>query len=229
MKTMRTLNLPVFPPPSPADFSIARLRAGLGHPQGGKFIHRVDHFVLGPIGTNMQQACIAWNQELEIEQYASITLCETPEHCLRSAQAVTDPGVFPTFWTCAVYYKLNELFFENTDTYPFMFSFNYPLDRMQLCTRSGLVQSEEWSVQPGWVVASHPSPAPLVNELGIQVRHTTSNSQAAALCASGETELCITTAKAAALHDLDPVHEFGSPIMVFFIGTTKHGLNVLRG
>lgn len=217
----RMMNLPVFA--APPNASEADLANGLTHPR----VEVIAHYVLGPKGTNMEQVCQAWNRARGVEDKAHIVLCSTPEESLDCARRMTDPGVMPTFWTCAVYYKLNKLFFENPDTYPFLFCYSFPLDNMQLCVRKELAAAE---FSPDWRVASHPSPAPLVRRsITNPVVGTTSNGQAAKLCAAGETEACITTAKAAALHGLVTFHEFGSPIMVFFVGTTQHGLDVLLG
>lgn len=187
---------------------------------------RIVNFVLGPAGTNMEQACKAWMCANGVCDKAEIVLCRTPEDALAQARLVTDEGVVPTFWTCAVFYALNRLFFENPDVYPFAFQFPFALDNMQLCVRSEM-QGQEWDAH--WQIASHPSPAPLVAGLGNEVVLTTSNAKAAQLCAENVVEVCITTAQAAALHELVTVHEFGSPTMIFFVGTTQHGLDVLQG
>ena len=209
------MNLPVF---SPVPLSLRQWQLAQ--------VVKIQHFVLGPVGTNMQQACKAWNMKNALEQKAHITLCKTPEDCLAQARLVSEKGVLPLFWTCAVYYALNQFFFNNPDTFPFLFSFNFPLDNMQLCVREELA-NKEWNND--WRIASHPSPAPLVAGLVNQATLTTSNAQAAKLCAGGEVEACITTAQAAKIHGLTMVHEFGSPNMVFFAGTTQHGVSVLQG
>lgn len=146
---------------------------------------------------------------------------------MEQARCIVERGVLPTFWTCAVYYKLNTLFFENPDTFPFLFCYSFPLDKMQLCARPNLAAAKCFHAE--WRIASHPSPAPLVQNLPNLVVEARSNGEAAKMCAESKAELCITTARAAALNSLVMLHEFGSPIMVFFVGTTEHGLNVLFG
>jgi len=185
---------------------------------------QASHYVLGPDGTNMVQACKAWTQENKLSERTKIVLCSTPEDSLVQARLTKIDGVVPLFWTCAVFYALNQIFFRNPDIYPFLFSFNYKLDNMQLCVMSRLSE-KEWCNE--WKIGSHQSPAPLVASLSNLVVDATSNSEAARLCADGKFEACITTAQAAKIYGLAMVHEFGSPIMVFFIGTTQHGLETL--
>lgn len=186
---------------------------------------RIIHFVLGPAGTNMEQACKAWQCAEGVCAKSEIVLCRTPEDALAQARLVTDEGVVPTFWTCAVFYALNKLFFSNHDVYPFAFIFPFPLDAMQLCVKAERA-GKDWGTE--WRIASHPSPSPLIDGMG-EVVLTTSNAQAAKMCAEGETEACITTAQAASIHGLVQVHEFGSPTMIFFAGTTQHGMDILLG
>jgi len=136
------------------------------------------------------------------------------------------------FWTCAVFYALNQLFFRNPDTYPFTFTFNYPLDNMQLCCRPEVREQFHTSKLFDWRVASHPSPEPLIDNAlrgVVAVTKAYSNADAAKRCTDGEVEACITTAQAATIHGLTMIHEFGSPVMVFFAGTTEHGMRVLLG
>lgn len=214
------MNLPIFP--AAPTLSAAELTFCLVSSR----VRRVIHFALGPAGTNIAQACESWTQETGIQDKAEVVLCSTPEDSLAKARLVTDEGVLPLFWTCAVYYALNQLFFNNPDVFPFLFTHNMPLDTMQLCVRAELREQE---IASDWRIASHPSPAPLTKGLACEVIRTTSNAQAAVMCERGEVELCITTAQAAKIHGLATVHEFGSPIMVFFGGTTQHGMNVLLG
>jgi hypothetical protein len=214
------MNLPIFPD-APTQ-SAAELAHCLLSPR----VRRVVNFALGPEGTNIAQASAFWTRKMGICGKAETVLCKTPEKSLEKARLVTVEGIVPIFWTCAVYFKLNVFFFSNPDIFPFLFVVNMPLDAMQLCARAELRGQE---IAPGWKIASHASPAPLIAGLPNLVVEADSNAHAAIKCASGETEACITTAQAAALHKLYTLHEFGSPIMVFFGGTTRHGINVLLG
>jgi hypothetical protein len=216
-------NLPVFP--SALNLSVHEIQSRLA----SSAVRQVTNFVLGPTGNNIEQACKAWIQEKGIKEKAEIVLCRTPEDSLVQARLVEGDGVVPLFWTCAVFFRLYQLFFLNSDTYPFLLSFNFLLDNMQLCCRPEHLEQLKEHKDSKWRVASHPSPASLLAGLSYPVINATSNADAAIRCARGEVELCVTTAQAAKIHELTMLHEFGSPTMVFFAGTTKHGMRVLRG
>lgn len=135
------MNLPKFN--SASTLSEAELLSRLHCPQ----IRKVIHFALGPIGTNIAQACNSWNHANGIQEKAEVILCSTPEASLAQARLVSEEGVLPLFWTCAVYFALNQLFFSNPDVLPFLFSHNMPLDNMQLCVR-GELAGQDWN--SGW-------------------------------------------------------------------------------
>lgn len=185
-------------------------------------VRKVIHYALGPAGTNISQAAVQWSRRMGVEHKSEVILCTTPEDAVRQAREISEPGVLPLFWTCAVYFRENELFFENPDTLPFLFAETMNLDEMQLAVRH-----ENRALSPGMLVASHLSPAPLVKEAALKVVQANSNAAAAQMCASGKVDACITTESARRIHSLRQVHSFGSPPMVFFGGTTKHGIAVL--
>jgi len=214
------MNLPIFP--AAPTLSTAELAHCLLSPR----VRCVVNFALGPEGTNIAQAAELWARKKGIYRKVTTKLCQTPEESLTKARLVLEAGTLPLFWTCAVYYKLHRFFFGNPDVFPFLFSYNMPLDAMQLCVRAELRGQE---IASGWRIASHASPAPLIADLPNLMVEADSNAHAAIKCATGQTEMCITTAQAAELHKLYTLHKFGSPIMVFFGGTTRHGLNVLLG
>lgn len=201
-------------------------------------VQKVRCFALGPEGTNISQACRKWIDRMAIDFKTVVELGETPEKCLEMARMVAGPGEIGIFWTCAVFYALNKLFFENPDVYPFFIEEVMLLDEMQLATRTEVVERfggrplEQW--EEGWQkdmqVASHPSPAPLVKGCfhELAVVKANSNAYAAQLCVKGQVDFCITTEKARKLHGLEKVHSFGSPEMVFFGGITGHGAQVVR-
>ncbi len=191
-------------------------------------IREIRHFVLGPPGTNIDQAARKWAKENNLFHKSKFVYCETPEKEIEEAKKIEDDKVFPLFWTCAVYYKLYKVFFENPDTAPFLIVCSMRLNRMQLCTREEKAKQIKNGIPSHWKIASHPSPAPLLNSLKCKVLLTTSNSKAAELCKKGEADLCITTEEARKKYGLVKIHEFGSPWMVFFAGTTRHGVEILK-
>ena len=191
-------------------------------------IREIRHFVLGPPGTNIDQAARKWTKENNLFHRSKFVYCETPEKEIEEAKKIKDDKVFPVFWTCAVYYKLYKVFFENPDIASFLIVYSMRLNRMQFCTREEKAKEIKNGIPSHWKIAAHQSPAPLLNSLKCKVLLTTSNSKAAEICAQGRVDACITTEKARQLYGLVKIHEFGSPMMVFFAGTTRHGIEILK-
>lgn len=191
-------------------------------------IERIQCYALGPAGTNISQAAARWAERMGVLEKTDIILCKTPEASLEKARAVDEEGVIGLFGTCAVYYALNTLFFENPSTLPFFAQEIMFLDEMQLATRADCAKAMDVKVPGAWRVASHPSPAPLVRNLGCAVELVNSNAQAADECAQGKVELCITTESARQSRKLVKLHSFGSPPMVFFYGIAGPSISVVR-
>ncbi len=202
-------------------------------------VRKVRCFALGPKGTNILQACQRCIDRMGIRHKAVVELGDTPEECLEKARGVVGREV-AIFWTCAVYFGLKELFFQNPDVYPFFITEVMRLDKMQLVTRQDIIDSFEgvpWEFWPSewWQevrVASHPSPAPLLEGFipDEAIVKANSNAHAAELCAvERSVEVCITTERSRDLYDLKELHSFGSPEMLFFGGITGHGANIIRG
>lgn len=179
---------------------------------------------LGPEGTNIEQAARLWVKRLKLTHKAEIVLRDTPEESLALARSITEKGVLAVFWTCAVYKNEHRLFFANPDVYPFYFQQEMALDEMQLACKpvDALQINIDVGLPVSWRVASHPSPATLVDGLA-EVVLANSNAAAARDCASGKAELCITTESARKVYGLEKIHSFGSPSMIFFGGVTQHG------
>jgi len=218
--------LPVFPSVSnlPQDpDEIARILVSSA-------VREVRCFALGPAGTNIAQACERWLRRLGIEDKSTMTLCPTPEDSVVAARRETAPerGILGIFWTCAVFDREKEVFFKNPDVYPFFVQEIMLLDEMQLATRPELAAVYDGAIPAHWRIASHPSPAPLLEMLPSTVRLARSNADAAEICAAGETEACITTESARQIHGLVKIHSFGSPPMVFFGGITGGGARFFR-
>ena len=193
-------------------------------------VNEVRCFALGPEGTNIAQACRRWLRRVGIEGKSTMILCPTPEDSVIAARRETEPelGILGIFWTCAVFDREKEVFFENPDTYPFFVQETMLLDEMQLATRPELAAQAFPALPAHWRIASHPSPAPLVDGLSRTVVRVRSNADAAARCAAGDFEACITTESARQIHGLTGLHRFGSPPMVFFGGITYAGARLFR-
>jgi hypothetical protein len=214
------LGLPVFQPAPDIQPEVLR----------SETITKVVCCALGPLGNNIEQASVLWLKNMGVENKGEVVLGETPEVCLATARSITEEGVVSVFWTCAVYYDENKFFFGNPDVFPFFFQQVMPLDEMQLATTPALatVLMDRSNIPAGWTIASHPSPAPLVDKLDCQVILHNSNAASAVACSKCEVDLCITTESARQKYGLVKLHSFGSPIMVFFGGITRHGLEQLK-
>jgi hypothetical protein len=193
-------------------------------------VREVRCFALGPEGTNIAQACRRWLLRNGIEEKSTMVLCPTPEESVIACRRETavDRGILGLFWTCAVFDREKEVFFENPDVYPFFVQETMLLDEMQLAARPDRLAESGGAVLAHWRIASHPSPAPLLAELPCPVVRVRSNADAAARCAAGEFEACITTESARLIHGLTRLHVFGCPPMVFFGGITAEASRLFR-
>lgn len=219
--------LPVFPPAWDLPQDPAEIEKVLA----SDAVREVRCFALGPEGTNIAQACVRWLRRVGIEDKSKLFLCPTPEDSVVDARRETEAerGILGLFWTCAVFDREKEVFFRNADSYPFFVQETMLLDEMQLATRPELASAYGRSIPGHWRIASHPSPAPLVEMLPCEVVLARSNADAAAVCAAGGTDACITTESARQIYGLAKLHSFGSPPMVFFGGITTEGAKLFRG
>lgn len=185
-------------------------------------IREVRIFVLGPEGTNIFEAAKLWAKERSIESKCSFTLCATPEEAVYEAKKVKGENILPVFVLCAVYYKLHELYFFNTDCLFFMDHLYMKLGDMQLAALS-------YSEKNNYKVFAHPSPAKLVDSIdNVNLEYSDSNGYAARRCKEEEGSLCITTEKARSIYELEKIYDFGSPFMLFTFGTSYNGVKLLE-
>jgi len=206
-------------------------------------VREIRNFVLGPgLISNIPQACQMWLERTGLIGKATLIPGRTPDEYLAVARAVTEPGVVPLYWTCAVFGREKDLFFgPGLNTLMFYVSQIMPLDSMQLAAVPDKLTSEiindiceHLKLPSCWrKVASHKSPAPLLGDL-LQVNphiewvEATSNGAAAEMCREGTVDAGIVTETARAAYNLLQIHNYGCPDMVFFGGLTEHGANVLR-
>lgn len=219
----------------PSSEGIPRSPAEIRRVLNSSLITKVVCYLLGPEGTNIGQTGIEWIEKMGIGLKTEVVFTETPEEALMKARKIKVPGEIGMFWTCAVFYALKDLFFENPDVFPFFVIKERPLDEMQLATTEDRAQEifANSGVWPeGWSVASHPSPAPLVKYLqdrrAVQIIKANSNSHAASMCVNGDVSGCITTESSRKIYNLVKIHSFGSPPMIFFGGITSHGVRIVR-
>jgi hypothetical protein len=220
-----TAKLPVFPPAAGLPGATETTRRVLG----SRVVRSVNSYALGPDGTNIIRAATQWHVEMSIAHKATVIPCSTVEESIMLTRANNSNGCLSIFWTCAVYFRENQVFFENPDLLPFTFWQILPLDEMQLaCPPALAAEFESATVCAGWRILTHLSPAPLVKSLGCEVIEARSNADAAVRCAAGEAEACVTTEAARLRYGLSKLHGFGSPDMFFFGGVAPHGLALLR-
>lgn len=186
-------------------------------------VEKISVFALGPEGTNIEQASRAWSEKLDVALKTEIHLEDTPYHALEHARTVTDSKEFPIIVTCAVYNRLNNLYFSNHDCCLFFHHLYMKLDNMQLAARENVT-----FLPDNWAIATHPSPRPLLAGLPNTIIETNSNSYSAKLCREGKVDCCITTESARSKYSLVNLHTFGSPMMLFLFGTTNHGTDIYK-
>ncbi len=187
-------------------------------------IRAVPVYALGPAGTNLQQASQKWIKAMEIEKKSEITLCPTPEISVERAQEVSEPGIVPIFALCAVYFSLCRLYFKHGSNYTFLSHLYAPLDEMQLASHHNSLNE----LAPNAKIATHVSPASLLDDTAYERVIVNSNSEAARRCAAGDVDACITTESARKIYGLKRNFLFGSPSMLFTFGTTRHGVEELK-
>lgn len=219
-KTLAPFQLPIFSSYRDLPRTAADARRALR----SSTIRSVRSYALGPAGTNIIQAAERWHEAMGIAKKSELLPCDTPEQAVLQARATTEQGVLAVYWTCAVFIRENQVFFDNPDTLPFIFQQTMQLDDMQLAARPEVVSGSSAE----WRILSHPSPAPLVSRLACSIIHVNSNADAARRCAAGEGDACITTETARRIYGLATVHSFGSPEMVFFGGICQPGAALLR-
>lgn len=186
-------------------------------------VRKIEIFALGPEGTNIGIASRKWVRELGLQDKAAIHYAKTPEESLELANRIRGRGIFPVFVTCAVYNRLNEIFFSHPDCYTFFHHYYMKLDQLQLAARE-----QKDRIPEEWVIASHPSPRVLLRNLPNTIVDAYSNAHAAMLCGMKEVDCCITTESAKNIYGLKTIFNFGQPVMCFFFGTTLHGMEILK-
>ncbi len=213
-----------FPKFSPGEWTLEAKTKALRSP----VVKKVVSLALGPNGTNIAQAAGRWHEEMGISNKAEIRLCDLPETAVTQTLELHEQGILGVFWTCAVFKRLYQIFFEHPETFPFFFQYDMLLDDMQLAAVSR--ERSKLDSPASMVIATHVSPAPLVASLVIahaRVVDASSNAEAARRCEAGEVTACITTETARLMQHLVTLHRFGSPLMVFFGGITEAGLQLL--
>lgn len=203
------------------DFSYHDFRALLSL----QSVERAPFHALGPAGTNIERASADYLQVVGLNGKGQHIVHPTgiePRSYAAMAAEQRAPGVVPMHMECAVYYGMKDLDAERPQELVFADHQYMPLIAMQLASQAA---SMEELAQRGRIrIASHPSPLPLIHSLlrngdAVEYVKASSNSAAAQMVESGQADACITTEAARQASRLHMHHLFGSPMMIFTVGT----------
>lgn len=159
---------------------------------------------LGPSGTNCEAAAWHWLRENRRVR-GQVVLHPTLEDAV---PAVLEQPGSSVLLGCVVYPRLNELVFQNLDTLVLRECFVMPTHSMVLAAPSaGTIRT----------LLSHPAPVNLLDGRDVSIELASSNAAAAAACAQGRSDACITTSCAAEANGLLVIEDFGPVSMGFSI------------
>ena len=163
---------------------------------------------LGPVGTNLEKAAHYWFNGQGRD--GTVVLHTQVEDGLADMRFDGSDAIL----ACAVYPRLHDLVFQNLHRLEMVDSFILDTYDMVLATRPGQ--------QSVTTIVTHPAPSSLVTARG-QITLSSSNSRAAADCAAGLFDACVTTSQAARRAGLDVIENFGPVPMVFTLHAGKGG------
>jgi prephenate dehydratase len=163
---------------------------------------------LGPTGTNLEKAAHRWFADRQ--RPGEVVLHAQVEDGLEVMKFDGTEAIL----ACAVYPRLHDLVFSNLHRLTMADSFILDTYDMVLATRPG-----QGAVT---TIVTHPAPSCLVANRG-KISYASSNSVAAADCAAGKFDACVTTARAAQTEGLRTLENFGPVPMVFTLHVGKAG------
>jgi hypothetical protein len=169
---------------------------------------------LGPTGTNLEMAAHRWLRRQGRD--GTVVLHAQVEDGLDSMRFDGSDAIL----ACAVYPRLHDLVFQNLHRLAMVDSFILDTYEMVLATRPG-----QRSVA---TIVTHQAPSSLVASRG-QVSLSSSNSRAAADCAAGLYDACLTTDRAARSAGLRVIESFGPVPMVFTLHAGMGGAAAPHG
>jgi hypothetical protein len=161
---------------------------------------------LGPAGTNLEKAARFWFTGQR--RTGTVVLHDHVEDGLDAMRFDGTEAIL----ACAVYPRLHDLVFRNLHRLEMIDSFILDTYDMVLAVRPG-----QRSIA---TIAAHPAPSSLVAARG-RICLSSSNSRAAADCAAGLYDACVTTDLAAGAEGLDIIENFGTVPMVFTMHVGK--------
>ncbi len=194
---MPPLDLDISLPPPALDGAARMLKDPSRHAADLEAVTTIH--TLGPNGTNCEAAARHWLARRG--RVGGVVLHPTLEDGQASMPLVRGHALLG----CAVYPDLHRLVFDHLDRMVLADCFIMPTHPMVLAARRPGV--------PG-SVASHPAPAGLAPAATVLIS-ADSNAHAAAICAEGGAEACVTTLVAARARGLVVIHSFGPVPMAF--------------
>ncbi|WP_344125167.1 hypothetical protein [Luedemannella flava] len=163
---------------------------------------------LGPSGTNLEKAAHRWFADRR--RQGTVVLHGEVEDGLDVMKFDGTEAIL----ACAVYPRLHDLVFSNLHRLEMADSFILDTYDMVLATRP--------DQGPVTTIITHPAPSCLVADRGT-ITYASSNSVAAAECAAGRYDACVTTGQAAQAEGLRTLENFGPVPMVFTLHVGKVG------
>jgi hypothetical protein len=164
---------------------------------------------LGPVATNCHRAARRW---FRLRKRKGLVVLRPT---LEEAVAEMPQDGRAALLACIAYPRLNDIVFRNLGRLRLADCLIMPTFDMVLAAREAGDHLGS--------VACHPAPQLLVPAGARAVQFTTSNAQAAADCAAGLADACITTRQAAALHNLVILRNFGPVDMGFTVHVFSEG------
>ena len=174
-----------------------------GHVSEGNFLWVKQIHTLGPAGTNCEKAALKWVKQRcpNARLFLHASMEEAAQRVARCGQSV--------LLSVMAYPQLHSIIYEHITALRLMDVFIMNTDNMVLASSSGRMPR---------ICATHPAPEKLLPP-EVERRFAGSNVLAAAECAEGRADGCITTLCAAEERDLKVLRKFGPVPM----GFTIHG------
>lgn len=200
-------------------FTYADLRKALQSLEG----QQIRVHALGPDGTNISQVAREYVYKHAIQDQSEILIHPRgvePFEYAEQARQEKEQGLSPLHIECAVFYGMRDLYEQRKDENVFADHHYMALDEMQIASK---MDWEDILGRDSLRIASHPSPKSLMADWFESGRaewiKATSNSAAADMVANDEVDACITTEKGREASALRKKFSFGSPTMIFTLGT----------
>jgi hypothetical protein len=170
---------------------------------------------LGPNGTNCELAALHWRDDKMCVD-TTIFLHDSFELAAEAVAVRNDSVLLGV----AAYPQLHSIIYSNLKNFQIIDVFICRTEEMILASNDGYMPS---------LCATHPAPERLLPSV-IERKYVSNNVAAAQECASGNTDGCLTTLRAAKKYNLKIVNNFGQVPMAFTVhGSIQHALCEVAG